>query len=76
MFTVKNRSRTTSEARVIREAAAEHQVIRWGLIHAGDNYRRVVELIQMGRSVVFRRFTSGSPEHGVGSPPRRRQEQQ
>ncbi len=38
------------EARVIREAAAKHQVAtQMGTqIHAGDNYRRVVELIQTG----------------------------
>jgi predicted dehydrogenase len=38
------------EARVIREAAAKAKVVtQMGIqIHAGDNYRRVVELIQTG----------------------------
>lgn len=38
------------EARVIREAAADAQVAtQMGIqIHAGDNYRRVVELVQSG----------------------------
>ena len=38
------------EARVIREEAAKHKVAtQMGIqIHAGDNYRRVVELIQAG----------------------------
>lgn len=41
---------TVEEARIITEAAAEHKVAtQLGTqIHAGDNYRRVVEVIQSG----------------------------
>ena len=41
---------TVHEARVLRELAAKHKCITQmgNQIHAGDNYRRVVELIQAG----------------------------
>ena len=41
---------TVAEARLVAEAAAEHKVAtQLGTqIHAGDNYRRVVEIIQSG----------------------------
>lgn len=41
---------TVHEARVLRELAAKHKCITQmgNQIHAGDNYRRVVELIQTG----------------------------
>ena len=60
------------EARVIREAAAKAKVAtQMGTqIHAGDNYRRVVELIQAGAIGPVARLTCGSAGPGAGSPTR------
>ena len=61
------------EARDIREAAAKTKVAtQMGTqIHAGDNYRRVVELVQTGASAQCTRYTFGSA--GPGAASRRRQ---
>jgi predicted dehydrogenase len=50
VFCEKPLTRTVYEARLVAETAAKHKrVTQMGTqIHAGDNYRRVVELIQTG----------------------------
>lgn len=50
VFCEKPLTRTVYEARLVAETAAKHKrVTQMGTqIHAGDNYRRVVELIQSG----------------------------
>ena len=57
------------EARIIREAAATAKVAtQMGTqIHAGDNYRRVVELVQTGAIGTSTKPTSGSAGPGGGS---------
>jgi len=56
-------TRTLSECRVIEELTRRHRrVTQLGTqIHAGDNYRRVVEWIQAGSSARCARFMSGLP---------------
>lgn len=66
------------EVRVLRELAAEHKAVtQMGTqIHAGDNYRRVVELVQSGAIGDVRRvqvWMNGRPNVGKrvkeGTPP-------
>ena len=62
------------EARIIREAAAKAKVAtQMGTqIHAGDNYRRVVELSRPGPSARSAKPMSGSAGPGAGNRPRTR----
>jgi predicted dehydrogenase len=60
------------EARVIREATRKAKVAtQMGTqIHAGSNYRRVVELVRAAPSVPSVKSTSGCPAPGAFSPPK------
>ncbi len=62
-----------AEGRAMVNAAAKHQrVTQMGnLIHAGENYRRVVEIVQSGAlgTIAKTRVWMAADRRGLGSPP-------
>src|SRR5207237_5348740 len=64
LYCEKPLARTVSEARIVTETAREHQrVTQIGTqIHAGSNYRRVVELVQSGAVGPVREVHGGDAE--------------